>query len=104
MRDDADELVAVTQDATPGAAVGHVHRVAEVISEVTVMATGYGEPEPVIRLLYRASGKNAPELDRMLARFAHFKLDDLAGDGALTPAALAKTAAEGGSFPPSVQE
>ncbi len=82
----------------------HVHRVAEVISEVTVMATGDGASEPVVWMRYRASGKNVPELDRLLARFAHFKLDDPAGDGAFTPAALSRDAVDDGSFSPRLEE
>ena len=82
----------------------HVHRVAEVLSEETVMATGHGDPEPVIRLRYRASGENAPELDRMLSRFAHFVLDGPVGDGAVNSATLAGNGGEDGAFSPIVEE
>ncbi len=82
----------------------HVHNVAEVLLEETVMATGNGNPEPVVRLRYRASRKNAPELDRMLARFAHIKLDDPIGDGAVNPAKLAGRDSEDESFSPRVEE
>jgi len=68
----------------------HLHRVAEVLREDTVMARAYdGAPEPALRMRFRTSKKNAPELDRMLARFAHFEaVPDPGGDGAagLVPA------------------
>ena len=61
----------------------YVHRVAEVIEEDTVLAQEYDEdPQPVVRLRFRTSKKNAPELDQMLARFEHFSLLP-GGDGAL---------------------
>ena len=82
----------------------HVHRVAEVLSEATVMATGHGDPELVVRLRYRASGENAPELDRMLSRFAHFVLDGAVGDGAVDIATLAGNGGEDGAFSPIVEE
>jgi GTPase len=63
----------------------HLHRVAEVLREETVMARAYDEePEPALRLRFRTSKKNAPELDRMLARFAHLEAVP-GGDGALGP-------------------
>ena len=82
----------------------HVHRVAEVLSEETVMASGHSEPEPVVRIRYRASGKNASELDRMLSRFSHFVLDGPIGDGAVNSATLAGNGGEDGAFSPIVEE
>ncbi|MFN3596992.1 MAG: hypothetical protein ACK41D_06950, partial [Rubricoccaceae bacterium] len=52
----------------------HVHRVAEVRAEDTGFAEGYDRaPVPVLRLRYRVSAKNAPDLTRMLARFRHLR-------------------------------
>lgn len=82
----------------------HIHSVAEVLSEETVMARGYDDPELVVHLRYRASGKNVPELERMLSRFAHFKVDEPSGDGAADPASLASKVGKGGKFPPHVEE
>ena len=82
----------------------HVHRVAEVLSEETVMASGHSEPEPVVRIRYRASGKNASELDRMLSRFSHFVLDGPIGDGAVNSATLVGNGGEDGAFSPIVEE
>ena len=60
----------------------YVHRVAEVLEEETVLAQEYDDaPQPALRLRFRTSRKNAPELDRMLARFEQFTLV-LGGDGA----------------------
>ena len=51
----------------------YVHSVAEVRGEEVGMATDAFDrtapPVPVFRMRYRASAKNAPDLDRMLARF-----------------------------------
>lgn len=82
----------------------HVHRVAEVIEEETVMAQSYTDaPEPVTWLRYRTSRKNAPELERMLERFAHLEPVRAAeghesqGDGeALAPATPEGTPASRG--------
>ena len=82
----------------------HVHRVAEVLSEETVMATGEGDPEPVVRLRFRASGKSVSELDRMLSRFAHFVMDGPVGDGAVNSATLAGNGGENRAFSPTVEE
>jgi GTPase len=58
----------------------HVHRVAEVLQEDTVMATAFDEEAvPALRLRFRTSRKNAPELDRMLSRFSHIEV--VTGDG-----------------------
>lgn len=66
----------------------HVHRVAEVLEEDTVLAQAdRDEPALAVRLRYRASKKNAPELDRMLVRFAHL-VPMAGGDGALGGAEL----------------
>ncbi len=65
----------------------YVHRVAEVMEEETVLAQEYGDaPQPAVRLRFRTSKKNAPELDRMLARFEQFTLAP-GGDGSLGSAA-----------------
>lgn len=66
----------------------YVHRVAEVLEEDTVLAQEYNDaPEPVVRLRFRTSKKNAPELDRMLARFEGYEVVP-GGDGALGGAEL----------------
>ncbi len=60
----------------------HIHRVAEVLEEETVLAQEYNDtPQPALRLRFRTSKKNAPELDRMLARFEQFTFVS-GGDGA----------------------
>ena len=69
----------------------YVHRVAEVLAEDTLMAEDYEGRIPVMRLHYRASAKNAPELARMLERFAHLTPVEAQGDGATQPADLPKT-------------
>lgn len=55
----------------------HVHRVAEVTDEVVGTATDEWDtsatPLPAVRLRYRASTKNAPELERMLARYGSLR-------------------------------
>jgi GTPase len=52
----------------------YVHSVAEVLAEDTVMARAFDEePQLALQLRYRTSRKNAPDLDRMLARFAHLE-------------------------------
>jgi GTP-binding protein HflX len=65
----------------------YLRSVAEVLDEQTLLADDYGETVPVLRLRYRASSKNAPELERMLARFAHLVPaapdGDSSGDGVL---------------------
>ncbi|MDT0630186.1 GTPase HflX [Rubrivirga sp. S365] len=85
---------------TEAKARAHVHRVAEVTDE----EVGYAEDAfdasagrvPVVRLWFRASRKNAPDLDRMLERYGSLRWDeaiaDPAGDGAETPATLADRA------------
>ena len=79
----------------------HVHRVAEVAEEEVGYAEdtfdASAEPVPVLRLRFRASTKNAPDLDRMLQRYGGLRWTGsaseppaaVAGDGAATPAALA---------------
>ena len=66
----------------------HVHSVAEVLEE----DFGYAEdaydasaaPVPVVRLRFRASTKNAPDLDRMLERYGALRwAGDGSGDGTL---------------------
>ena len=75
----------------------HVHRVAEVTGETVGHATDEwdtsGTPLPVVRLQYRASTKNAPELARMLARYGSLRWTgestaDASGDGAAPEANL----------------
>ena len=69
----------------------HVHSVAEVLGEDLVQAEGYDpEPIPAVRLRYRASARNAPDLERMLARFAHLRAlpGPPGGDGAVPTAAI----------------
>jgi len=59
----------------------YLHSVAEVLEERTMMANSFeGEEVPTLRIRFRTSKKNAPELDRMLARFRH--LEPATGDGA----------------------
>lgn len=66
----------------------HLHSVAEVLDERPVTARGFDDEDvPALQLRYRTSRKNAPELDRMLARFAH--LDAIPGDGAIDETDLA---------------
>ena len=75
----------------------HVHRVAEVTSEEVGFAEdafdASADPVPVVRLRFRASRKNAPDLDRMLQQYGALRWTraaaDLSGDGAATPADLA---------------
>ena len=78
----------------------YVHRVAEVLAEDTLMAEDYEDRVPVVRLHYRASAKNAPELARMLERFAHLTPVEAQGDGASRPADLPQTE----PFPPTDEE
>jgi len=70
----------------------YLRSVAEVLDEQTLMADDYGEAVPTLRIRYRASAKNAPELARMLARFAHLVPTsapmDPGGDGAAEAVAL----------------
>ena len=83
-----------------GKSHSHVHVVAEVLAEDFGLAEGYdGEVLPVVRLRYRASSKNAPDLARMLARFEHLSWQEdtpatPGGDGAHeTPDALGESSA-----------
>ena len=86
-----------------GKSHSYVHDVAEVLSEDFGLAEGYdGDVVPVVRLRYRASSKNAPDLARMLARFEHLSWQEDAapepgGDGAVeTPDAKPAPAEAGG--------
>lgn len=55
---------------TEAKALAHLHRTAEILDESVGYASGDGgDVKPVMRVHYRASPKNAPELDRMLIRF-----------------------------------
>ena len=83
----------------------HVHRVAEVSEEEVGFAEdafdASAEPVPVLRLRFRASTKNAPDLDRMLQRYGGLRWTgpadgpaSLSGDGAATPASLADSDGE----------
>jgi GTP-binding protein HflX len=75
----------------------HVHSVAEVLDETFGFAEdaydATAPPVAVVRLHFRASIKNAPDHDRMLAGYGSLRwqepADTLAGDGAATPATLA---------------
>ncbi len=74
----------------------HVHRVAEVSEEEVGFAEdafdATAEPVPVLRLQFRASTKNAPDLDRMLERYGGLRWSGSAapsGDGSAAPATLA---------------
>ena len=63
----------------------HVHRVAEVFDEAMVVADDDGHEVPAVRLRYRVGPKNADELSRMLAHFAHLRYlgeASVGGDGA----------------------
>lgn len=80
------ELLAVIEDdyieqtailpITEAQSRAHLHRVAEVISEETVLAAPPYESEPTtaLRLHYRASKKNAPDLERLFQRFADYRV------------------------------
>ena len=59
----------------------HLRSVAEVLDERTVMVDDYGTERPALQLKYRASAKNAPDLQRMLARFDHLTPVATHGDG-----------------------
>lgn len=75
----------------------HIHRVAEVQSEEVGFAEDAFDasagPVPVVRLRFRASRKNAPDLDRMIDQYGGLRwtepVADPAGDGAATAADLA---------------
>ncbi|MEM1118493.1 MAG: GTPase HflX [Bacteroidota bacterium] len=77
----------------------HVHRVAEVLAEEVGFAEdafdASAEAVPVVRLRFRASTKNAPDLDRMLEAYGGLRWlgVDASGDGAATPADLADDSA-----------
>lgn len=68
------------------AARAHVHRVAEVLGEEIGTAADTWEASaealPAVRLRYRASTKNAPELARMLARYGSLAWHDGGSAGA----------------------
>ncbi len=70
----------------------YLRSVAEVLREETVMADDYGTVRPALRLRYRASAKNAPELARMLERFAHLVPVEAGGDGSLGAATFPASA------------
>jgi hypothetical protein len=68
--------------------------VAEVIEEEVGFAEDAYDASaaavPVVRLRFRASTKNAPDLDRMLARYGNLRwAGTMAGDGAVGDATLA---------------
>ena len=72
---------------TEAKALAHLHRTAEILDESVGYAAGDGEkPVHVMRVHYRASPKNAPELDRMLLQFNHLQwrgtTPEASGDGA----------------------
>lgn len=82
-----------------GKSMAHVHNVAEVLSEEYVTAQGYDDPEPSVKLTYRASARNAPDLERMLSRFAHFEQVEPGGDGAATEFSVGQRQDKGSSGP-----
>jgi GTP-binding protein HflX len=51
----------------------HLHRVAEVTDEALVTAEDDGELVPAVRLRFRVGPKNADEISRMLAHYAHLR-------------------------------
>ena len=71
----------------------HVHRVAEVLDESVVTADDEGRELPAVRLRYRVGPKNADELARMLAHFAHLRYAGDAGAGARVTSRARATAA-----------
>ena len=81
---------------TEAKALAHLHRTAEILDE----SVGYAESDdapsaiPVMRVHYRASPKNAPELDRMLLNYDGLRwrgeFPDVSGDGAAETADLAE--------------
>ena len=83
-----------------GKSLAHVYRVAEVLDdEVGLAEDDDGSVIPVSRIRFRASKKNAPDLDRMLVRFGRLRWhtpEDAAaatGDGAATETPTASDAA-----------
>jgi GTP-binding protein HflX len=78
----------------------HLHRVAEVLDEALVTAEDDGELIPAVKLRYRVGPKNAEEISRMLAHFAHLRYAGEAaqgGDG--STALIADGAPDGDSVP-----
>lgn len=82
------ELLAVIEDdyvertallpITEAQSRAHLHRVAEVLSEETVLAAPpYEDPAPVLRIRYRASRKNAPDLERIFSRFMDYEVSEV---------------------------
>ncbi|MEO0558026.1 MAG: GTPase HflX [Bacteroidota bacterium] len=76
---------------TEGKSLAHLYNVAEVLNdEVGLAEDTDGAVVPVSRVRFRASRKNAPDLDRMLVRFGHLRWQDpdtrasMSGDGAAT--------------------
>jgi GTP-binding protein HflX len=60
----------------------HLHRVAEVMDEALVSAEDDGELVPAVKLRFRVGPKNADEVSRMLAHFAHLRyVGEVAGSG-----------------------
>ncbi|MEM1054640.1 MAG: GTPase HflX [Bacteroidota bacterium] len=84
---------------TEAKALAHLHRTAEILDEDVGFAESGGEAGiPVMRVRYRASPKNAPELDRMLLRYDDLRwrgtMADISGDGAARAADLSGGMAE----------
>ena len=96
--EDASALMPVSESK----ARAYLHSVAVVRREEVGMATDAFDktapPVPVFRFRYRASAKNAPELQRMLDRFGGLRWiapepdAEPSGDGAAVPEALAEPA------------
>ncbi|PAP75517.1 GTPase HflX [Rubrivirga marina] len=90
------DRVALLPVAKPKARA-HIHSVAEVIEEEVGFAgdayDASAPPVAVVRLHFRASTKNAPDLDRMLERYGNLRWQTAAdvpsGDGAAQSATLA---------------
>ena len=80
---------------TEAKALAHLHRTAEILDESVGYAESDGDPSaiPVMRVHYRASPKNAPELDRMLLNYDGLRwrgeFPPASGDGAAETADLA---------------
>ena len=78
---------------TEAKALAHLHRTAEILGESVGLAESDATADvPVMRVHYRASPKNAPELDRMLLHYAGLRwrgeMGEASGDGAPESARL----------------
>ncbi|MEL6614602.1 MAG: GTPase HflX [Bacteroidota bacterium] len=78
---------------TEAKALAHLHRTAEILDESVGYAAGDDdEVVPVMRVQFRASPKNAPELDRMLLHYDDLRwrgtMPEASGDGSAGAAEL----------------